>query len=822
MAAVGDEGDDVVTVEGEVSPELRVDVEWPSDIPFDLARHPNDARSFLTEICESLISRGVCVVQMASSSSLREEARLNGEKMRDVEWLRRETEDSYLGKDNMTLVKELPFFESETPDISDEAFKQHEPLAEDTDAKSESSWFDPDLYGSASEDEEEKPQQKPSQSQLKVTKQLDLAPLRAFDAHLVSLTELLAYSPEAFAARGVYDRNRTLVRIPHMAEGESLVGHAGPMDEQDVGMPEHFLTWLMQRRLCLFYNVDGQGILDLGFKKADSGPATKLILREGMIVLFRADLLDYKYVPEDDSLVLQTWLLDAVAPVQFRTLATPPGTQGCDRVHVKSMTERFPAGCDGCDMTWALFTAGTDAQIEPPITRFDKDLYYIPERDAAMYGKAYIMHGALVNEESLIGFDNDFFGIDLEEAQAIAPSQRWVMEVGYETLWKGGWTKKSLKNQRIGTFMGDSGSEWNLIYLRQDKYQLTCNNGFVTISRLAHCLGLTGPTVSVDTACSASLVATNAAAHMMIRRHVKHQEKIGPLNDDNMKDQAQLKYALCMGVLCMVHPAGWIGECAATMLSYKGRAFTFDKGADGFIRGEGCCSVHIAAENDGERSGSERTLAVIMGSCANQDGRSASLTAPHGPSQQMCIRASLREAQLEPGQIAVGECHGTGTALGDPIEVGAMKSVQFGKRGIDGLIHCSAKSNVGHEEANAGICGLIKVVLILNAGCSSPNPHLTALNPHLDVTAYPVLFCNEFTTTGKGDNCAGVSSFGFGGTNSRADLWADVDKGSFKNGSKLNLHPADAQTWIRRWTDAEGGEVGNLHENFFLKDKGGH
>ncbi|CAE7448881.1 ppsA [Symbiodinium sp. KB8] len=209
-----------------------------------------------------------------------------------------------------------------------------------------------------------------------------------------------------------------------------------------------------------------------------------------------------------------------------------------------------------------------------------------------------------------------------------------------------------------------------------------------------------------------------------------------------MKDQAQLKYAVCMGVLVMLHPAGWIGECAATMLSYKGRAFTFDVGADGFIRGEGCCGVHLAAENDAERAAGERSLAIVMGSCANQDGRSASLTAPHGPSQQMCIRASLAEARLSPGEVQIGECHGTGTALGDPIEIGAMKSVQMGKRSDNPLLHASAKSNVGHEEANAGTCGFIKVVMLLNGGVSTPNPHLTTLNPHLDVSAYPVMFTN--------------------------------------------------------------------------------
>jgi len=796
----------------------RADAEWPAD--FNVSQRQREAMQMLNCLCEALVARGACVVRRAGVSPRRaEEALENAAKLEDVGWLRKETEQAYLGLENMTRIKELRA--PDAPAIADEPDEADGAKPEIEEAKSESSWYDPELYGSESESEKEE-EKKP------IVRKKDLPPdftaLKEFDEHVTAVVDLLSYSPEAFGAKSAHSKTGSILRIPHTAEGVSLVGQAGAMDERDRRMSEEFMSWVLSRRLCAFYEVEGQGILELRPKGPEVGLPMRLLLRAGTMVFFRHDQMEYRYLPDhDDCLVLQNWLMDKAEPLQFRQLPKCPGEQGCDRVHVKSMTERFPAGAENCDMSFALFSAGTDTLVEPPITRFDKDLYYSPERDAPMRGLAYIMHGSFVNEDQLIGFDNDFFGIDLEEAQAIAPSQRWVLEVGYEVLWKAGWTKRALRGKRVGTFMGDSGSEWNQIYVRQDQYMLTNNSGFVTCSRLSHCLGLTGPNVTVDTACSASLVATNAAAHMMVRRHTRIGEKIAALSEDNMKDQAQLKYAVCMGVLVMLHPAGWIGECAATMLSYKGRAFTFDVGADGFIRGEGCCGVHLAAENDAERAAGERSLAIVMGSCANQDGRSASLTAPHGPSQQMCIRASLAEARLSPGEVQIGECHGTGTALGDPIEIGAMKSVQMGKRNDNPLLHASAKSNVGHEEANAGTCGFIKVVMLLNGGVSTPNPHLTTLNPHLDVSAYPVMFTNELTCSSHRAMCCGVSSFGFGGTNSRADMWADVEKGPYKDGTKKDLTPAEGGKWIKKLLDSEGtGTQHEVMEQFIVQHKKGH
>merc|ERR1719336_3074239 len=131
-----------------------------------------------------------------------------------------------------------------------------------------------------------------------------------------------------------------------------------------------------------------------------------------------------------------------------------------------------------------------------------------------------------------------------------------------------------------------------------------------------------------------------------------------------------------------------------------------------------------------------------MGTCSNQDGKSASLTAPHGPSQSACVRQCIREAGLQPEDLLVGECHGTGTSLGDPIEVGAIRTVMINHRD-DPYTHCTAKAHVGHEEANAGVCGFIKIVLMLNATCITPNPHIVRLNAHLDTNSYPILFNSE-------------------------------------------------------------------------------
>jgi len=248
--------------------------------------------------------------------------------------------------------------------------------------------------------------------------------------------------------------------------------------------------------------------------------------------------------------------------------------------------------------------------------------------------------------------------------------------------------------------------------------------------------------------------------------------------DQNMSAiDSGLKDALIIGVNTLVGQGSYISLSGPGMLSQKGRCFTFDHSADGFARGEGIGSVLLKhCVNNVE---SVDRIAMLIGSSVNQDGRSASMTAPHGPSQQQVINASMREAGVSPRLITICECHGTGTALGDPIEVGALRGCIFkgGERDTP-ILKTSAKSNIGHLEAGAGIAGFIKCCLMLNYSAGAPNCHLMNLNPHLDVGGYPVYFETELADYGQNSGLTGVSSFGFGGTNARADVWSHATKAS--------------------------------------------
>mmetsp|Transcript_12481 Transcript_12481/g.35540 ORF Transcript_12481/g.35540 Transcript_12481/m.35540 type:complete len:830 (-) Transcript_12481:158-2647(-) len=733
----------------------------PEEGGFDVAwpaGQPMSYGIFGGMVTECLTTKGYCVVQMFTNEAVRESALDESKNKPTFQKMKAEFEVGYLGNENITQCAVL---ETDYPDK----------LLEDG-----LSYCDRDLTNMG----------------------MLLTP---------TASDVFGFEP--------YSRSNAFVRTPYTAEEQRPPGLADQdFQERDV---EKFLAWIMRRRLSLIYLIANEGgSFELYPKDHLKMDPVRLPIQKSRMIIFRHDLLSYSYQPQGDSVALQMWLMDAPKEIKFYQLSTPPGIQGIERVHLTAGTERFPANCVNCNQTFAMFSQGTDALCEVPFYRFDKDLYCLEDRDAIFYGKAYIMHGSFVSDDLLVSFDNEFFGISEEDAEAIAPSQRWVLEVGYEVLHKAGWTKKELLGARIGTFMGDSGSEWNQVYWKQDKYVYACNHNGVTCTRLATTLNLTGPNVSVDTACSASLVAANSAAHMMRRFTYRKQDHL-PLT--YQRPDNELNYAVCQGILAMVHPGGWIGECAATMLSFRGRCFTFDSSADGFIRGEGCCAAYLRTDHDDQRSDpADRPLATLMGSAVNQDGRSASLTAPHGPSQQECIRQSLREANLVAAEVMLGECHGTGTALGDPIEVGANRGVMFGNRDLP-MLHCTAKAHVGHEEANAGVCGFLKIMLMLQHGVASPNPHLRALNPHLDVNAYPVLFVNEMACTLMQNQVFGVSSFGFGGTNSRADCWAETEKGAYKHGSRTTLDKNESYYWI----DKIMRNVGTEKEfEGFMHGKAGH
>ncbi|PHJ15679.1 type i fatty acid synthase, partial [Cystoisospora suis] len=415
---------------------------------------------------------------------------------------------------------------------------------------------------------------------------------------------------------------------------------------------------------------------------------------------------------------------------------------------VVSMSCRLPGNSTCPDLFWDMLMRCTDCVCDIPLTRWNAEEVFSEDPD--LPGKCYIRRGAFI--ENAEYFDNSFFGISPSEVKHMDPQQRLLLEVSYEAFAAAGLTKEKLLGANVGVFVGACNHDWT--YLIQEEkisaYTGTGSAGSVIANRVSYCLGLKGPSVPVDTACSSSLVAADYAFEKLV------------LRDCSM--------ALVAGVNLMLTPHLFIAFSKARMLSPDCKCKTFDASADGYVRGEGAGAVLILPV--AEAKARQMTIhAVVKGTACNHVGRSASLTAPNGPSQAEVIRIALRHAGMKPNDVKFMECHGTGTSLGDPIEVNAMRTVFApGREQSKPLLVGAVKTNIGHLEGSSGIAGLIKACLVLSHREIPPNLHFKTLNPHINIEDFPVRFITDFTSLDAVESCgkkniAGVSSFGFGGVN---------------------------------------------------------
>ncbi|WP_226584069.1 type I polyketide synthase, partial [Microseira wollei] len=422
-------------------------------------------------------------------------------------------------------------------------------------------------------------------------------------------------------------------------------------------------------------------------------------------------------------------------------------------IAIVGMGCRFPGGANNPETFWQLLRDGVDAISEVPPNRWDIDAFYDPDPDAP--GKMSTRYGGFVSQ--LEEFDAQFFGISPKEAVSLDPQQRLLLEVSWEALENAAIKSEGLAESKTGVFIGISSNDYLLrLFTREitqiDAYQATGNGHSVAAGRLSYILGLTGPSLAVDTACSSSLVAVHLACQSL-----RNQE---------------CDLAIAGGVNIMVSPELSINFSKARMLSPDGRCKTFDESADGYVRGEGCGVIVLKRLSDAIKD-KDRILALIRGSAINQDGRSSGLTVPNGSSQQTLIRQALENGGVEASLVSYIEAHGTGTSLGDPIEMGALGAVFGNHRPLDQpLTIASVKTNIGHLEAAAGIAGLIKVVLQLQHLEIAPHLHFQQPSPHIDWENLPLIVPKNKTswqTTDK-PRLAGVSSFGISGTNAHVVL----------------------------------------------------
>ncbi|MEE2781456.1 MAG: SDR family NAD(P)-dependent oxidoreductase [Planctomycetota bacterium] len=414
---------------------------------------------------------------------------------------------------------------------------------------------------------------------------------------------------------------------------------------------------------------------------------------------------------------------------------------------------RFPGG-DDPRAFWQLLRGGFDAVSEIPSDRWDVDRFYDPNPEAV--GKMYTRRGGFLRAVDL--FDPQFFSISPREAVGIDPQQRLLMEIAWETLEDAGQPPELLETGRTGVFVGISTCDYSRIGERTrhfggiDTYTATGTATSIAAGRLAYFLGLRGPCMAIDTACSSSLVAVHQAVESLRK---------GECNS-----------ALAGGVNLILEPAAMVALSEVRALAPDGRCKTFDQSADGYARGEGCGMVLLKRLSDAVKDG-DRVHALIRGSAVNHDGHSNGLTAPHGPSQEALVREAIADAGVEASDIDYVEAHGTGTSLGDPIEVQALAAVLGEDRPSDSpLLVGSVKTNIGHLESAAGIAGLIKVILALQHGEIPPHLHLQNPNPYIPWDDLPIVVPTQKQDwpVRRGPRTAGLSSFGFSGTNAHLIL----------------------------------------------------
>jgi phthiocerol/phenolphthiocerol synthesis type-I polyketide synthase C len=409
---------------------------------------------------------------------------------------------------------------------------------------------------------------------------------------------------------------------------------------------------------------------------------------------------------------------------------------------------RFP-GASGLEAYWELLTSGTDAISEVDGRRWSTQFYYHPNRGEP--AKSYTWSAGLISDVDL--FEPAFFGISPREAAQMDPQQRVLLELVWHAAEDAGIPASKLAGSATGVYIGASSTDYRDLRLGDpasgDSYFMTGGTLSILANRISYVFDLHGPSLTVDTACSSSLVALHHACEAI------RSERIAS--------------AIVGGINLLLAPYPFLGFCRASMLSRRGRCFAFDERADGYVRGEGGGAIILKPLRQALADG-DRIRAVILGTGVNSDGRTIGLSLPSEAAQAALIRTVYARAGVTPDDLAFFEMHGTGTPAGDPIEAAAVGRA-LGQARRDPLPIGSVKTNIGHLEPASGMAGLIKAALALDRGIVPPTLHCERPNPNIAFDELNLRLVRSLEPIGAG-RCAGVNSFGFGGTNGHAVLAA--------------------------------------------------
>ncbi len=415
---------------------------------------------------------------------------------------------------------------------------------------------------------------------------------------------------------------------------------------------------------------------------------------------------------------------------------------------------RFPGHAQDKETFWNVIKSGTDAVTEIPQNRWDKNTYY--NKNRSFKGKTVSKWGGFL--DNITDFDPLFFGITPREAPAIDPQQRLLLETSWEAMEDAGMIVEDYAGKDVGVYMGSFTLDYQIMQFSGDNNDLinvhTATGSMMTLvsNRISYAFDFTGPSVAMDTACSSSLVALHSAVK-------------GILNGD-------CSMALAGGVQLNFAPQYTIAESQGGFLSKDGRCKTFDEEANGYVRAEGV-GVIVLKKLEDAIADNDRIYAIVEGTAVNQDGHTSSITVPNPESQIKVMRKACEEAGIEPKDIQYVEMHGTGTSVGDPLEVKAVNEVySVGRDENHKCVVASVKTNIGHAEAAAGMASVIKTSLCLYKKQIPPHRNLNTLNKDLEIDKSCLFIPKELMNWPEceGKAIAGVNGFGFGGTNAHVIL----------------------------------------------------
>jgi phthiocerol/phenolphthiocerol synthesis type-I polyketide synthase C len=422
-------------------------------------------------------------------------------------------------------------------------------------------------------------------------------------------------------------------------------------------------------------------------------------------------------------------------------------------IAIIGMACRFPGGVTNPADFWELLSSGRDAVTQIPADRFGTEFYQHPSKREP--GKSYTFAAGVLDD--VAGFDAAFFGISRREATQMDPQQRLLLELAWETFEDAGLSPREMAGRNCAVYVGVASTDYGHRGMDDvsgiDPYTATGTTLSIASNRVSYMFDLRGPSMSIDTACSSSLVALHQACQAL--------------------QAGDTELALAGGVNLLLHPSAFIGFSKASMLSPTGRCRAFDSSGDGYVRAEGGAFVLLKPLDQALADG-DTIHAVIAGSGVNSDGHSrGGISVPTSAAQAALLKSVYERAGIDPGELAYLEAHGTGTAVGDPIEACALIAAAAVGRSADRpLLIGSVKTNVGHLETASGMAGLFKTILSLKNRAVPASLHFKTPNPRIDFEGGALRVVDRLTSLAESREplVMGVNSFGFGGTNAHVVL----------------------------------------------------